>query len=205
MTAESSYQLRIGIHIGDIVISDNDVFGDGVNIASRIESLCEPGGICFTERVYEDVQNKIDFEVTFIGEKTLKNISQPVILYSVAPAELQKMRPLPEDPDKEYEISEPFARQKKFSGRKKSRLIIVISSIIILLLAGFFTLRPLMLKALVPPEPTPIAVITFENQTGDPNRLPEQRDLGITGYYIQETRICRIACYRRHHKLDGGL
>jgi adenylate cyclase len=169
LTAESPYQLRIGIHIGDIVISDNDVFGDGVNIASRIESLCEPGGICFTERVYEDVQNKLDFEVTFIGEKTLKNINQPIILYSVSPSELHKSPTLHPDPDQAYVSDESTAKQKKFIGKKKSRIILIISSIFILLLAVFFTLRPLMLKALEPPEPTPIAVITFENQTGDPN------------------------------------
>src|SRR5512138_2886451 len=169
LTDESPYRLRIGIHIGDIVISDNDVFGDGVNIASRIESLCEPGGICFTERVYEDVQNKLDFEVTFIGEKTLKNINQPVILYSVSPSELHKAPSLLPDNGQADQRTESISKQKKFIGRKKSSLIIIISSVIVLLLALYFTLRPLMLKALEPPEPTPIAVITFENQTGDTN------------------------------------
>jgi adenylate cyclase len=167
LAADSPYQLRIGIHIGDIVISDNDVFGDGVNIASRIESLCEPGGICFTERVYEDVQNKIEFAVTLIGEKTLKNISQPIILYSIAPAELHKPQPLQEDSEMDYVNGETAVNQKKITDRKRSRLIFIITSILILLLAGYFTLRPLMLKALIPPEPTPIAVISFENQTGD--------------------------------------
>jgi adenylate cyclase len=169
LSPDSSYRLRIGIHIGDIVIADNDVFGDGVNIASRIESICQPGGICFTERVYEDVQNKIGFEVSLIGEQTLKNISQPVILYSILPAELQKPEPISQDAEKGYVAGETVSKQKKISGRKKSKLILILSSIVIVLLAGFFTLRPLVLKALIPPEPTPIAVISFENQTGDTN------------------------------------
>jgi adenylate cyclase len=167
LTAEASYMLRIGIHIGDIVVSDNDVFGDGVNIASRIESLCEPGGICITERVYEDIHNKIGFDAALIGEKTLKNISQPVIIYSIAASELQKTFSFPDDPDKDYVTYKPGSEQSKFIPGKKSKKIIIISSVLVLLLAGYFVLRPLVLKALTPSEPMPIAVISFENQTGE--------------------------------------
>jgi adenylate cyclase len=167
MIAEPSFKLRIGIHIGDIVVSDNDVFGDGVNIASRIESLCEPGGICITERVYEDIHNKIGFDVALIGEKTLKNISQPILIYSIAAAELKKTFSHVYDPGKDYLTNKPDSDQIKFKPGKKSKRIFIISSVLILLLAGFLILRPLVLKALVPSEPIPIAVISFENQTGD--------------------------------------
>lgn len=167
MIAEPSFKLRIGIHIGDIVVSDNDVFGDGVNIASRIEALCEPGGICLTERVYEDIHNKIGFDAALIGEKSLKNISQPVIIYSIAAAELQKTFSLDYDPDRDYVTNKPGTEQKKFMPGKKSKWIIVISSILIIILAGYLILKPMVLKALIPSEPIPIAVISFENQTGD--------------------------------------
>ncbi|MCX6234956.1 MAG: hypothetical protein NT175_09590 [Bacteroidetes bacterium] len=80
---ESSFQLRIGIHIGDIVISDNDVFSDGVNIASRIQALCEPGGIFISEIVYNDIKNKTGIKARCIGEKSLKNIDQPVNIYTI--------------------------------------------------------------------------------------------------------------------------
>ena len=59
--------LRIGIHMGDIVVKDNDVFGDGVNIASRIEPLAEPGGICISQEVYNLVRHKLDLQVVSLG------------------------------------------------------------------------------------------------------------------------------------------
>jgi pimeloyl-ACP methyl ester carboxylesterase len=74
-------KLRIALHIGDVVFSGGDVFGDGVNVASRIHSLVEPGGICISERVYEDIRNKPEIRVTFLGEKDLKNVDRPIRVY----------------------------------------------------------------------------------------------------------------------------
>jgi TolB-like protein/class 3 adenylate cyclase len=88
---ESKFIVRVGIHISDIIMKDGDVFGDGVNIASRIESSGEPGGICISERVYEDIKNKTDIKTEFIGEKTLKNISTPVKIYSIIPGKQETL------------------------------------------------------------------------------------------------------------------
>ena len=75
--------LRIGIHMGDIVIKDNDVFGDGVNIASRIEPLAEPGGICISQEVYNLVRHKLDLQVVSLGPKELKNIKEKIEIYEI--------------------------------------------------------------------------------------------------------------------------
>jgi class 3 adenylate cyclase len=80
---EPSLMIRIGIHIGDIILKENDIFGDGVNIASRIEAASGPGGIYLSGRIYEDIKNKTDIKTKFIGEKQFKNISHPVKIYSV--------------------------------------------------------------------------------------------------------------------------
>ncbi len=79
----ASFQLRIGIHIGDIVISEKDVFGDGVNIASRIQALCEPGGILISETVCNEIRNKNGIKTDCLGERPLKNIDKPVIVYAI--------------------------------------------------------------------------------------------------------------------------
>ncbi|MCK5368141.1 MAG: hypothetical protein KAQ62_06295 [Cyclobacteriaceae bacterium] len=75
--------LRIGIHLGDVVFRDNDVYGDGVNIASRIESSANIGEIYISGQVYDSIKNHKEFQCTSIGERELKNVSEPVMIYKV--------------------------------------------------------------------------------------------------------------------------
>src|SRR5215469_12867152 len=76
--AEKRIDFRIGINVGDVVVEDGDIFGDGVNIAARLESLAEPGGICVSARVQEDAAGKLDLTFDDLGEQALKNIARPV-------------------------------------------------------------------------------------------------------------------------------
>ncbi len=78
-------EFRIGINVGDIIAEDQDVFGDGVNVAARLEGLADPGGICVSARVKEDVDGKLDTTFEDIGEQQLKNIAKPVQVYRVRP------------------------------------------------------------------------------------------------------------------------
>jgi adenylate cyclase len=77
-TEDRRIEFRIGINIGDIVIEDGDIFGDGVNIAVRLESLAVPGGVCISEDVYRQVRGKFDATYEDIGEQKLKNIRQKI-------------------------------------------------------------------------------------------------------------------------------
>ena len=83
--ADHSIQVRIGIHLGDVERRGDDVFGDGVNIAARLEPLATSGGICISELVYSSVHNNLDVPFYSMGEQTLKNISQPIVVYSNHP------------------------------------------------------------------------------------------------------------------------
>jgi TolB-like protein/class 3 adenylate cyclase len=106
----TNIRYRIGINIGDIIIDGDDIFGDGVNIAARVENECEPGGVCLSASAFEQIRGKPDFAFDDLGEKRLKNIDRPMRLFSVvpagasvaasanSPAETSKPLPLPDKP-----------------------------------------------------------------------------------------------------------
>ena len=78
VSPELRIEFRIGIHVGDIIIDDNDIFGDGVNIAARLEGIAEPGGVCISDDAHRQIRGKIDITFDDIGEQTLKNIAEPM-------------------------------------------------------------------------------------------------------------------------------
>ena len=84
ISSDRRIEFRMGINVGDIVVEDGDIFGDGVNVAARLEGLAEPGGICVSSRVQEDAAGKLDLSFVDIGEQELKNIARPVRVYRVA-------------------------------------------------------------------------------------------------------------------------
>jgi adenylate cyclase len=103
-------QLRIGINIGDIIIDGDDIFGDGVNVAARVENECEPGGVCLSGSAFEQVRGKTGIAFDELGDRPLKNIDRPVRLYSARlagspaatsadlPSETASPLPLPDKP-----------------------------------------------------------------------------------------------------------
>jgi len=79
------FHLRIGIHLGDVVCIGDDILGDGVNIAARVEPLASPGGICVTQQVFDQLRSQVDLVVVAMGEARLKNIPTPVALFQIPP------------------------------------------------------------------------------------------------------------------------
>src|SRR5260221_10985952 len=79
-------EFRVGINLGDVIVEGEDIFGDGVNIAARLEALAEPGGICISRVVRDQVRDKLDYAFEDMGEQQVKNISRPVRVYRVRDA-----------------------------------------------------------------------------------------------------------------------
>src|SRR5262245_12853529 len=101
-------ELRFGIHIGDVIIEDGDLFGDGVNIAARLEGIAQPGGICMSDDAYRQVRGKLDANFQDAGEHELKNIARPVRVYQLQPGGDPKEAPALALPDKPSIAVMPF-------------------------------------------------------------------------------------------------
>src|SRR6202008_4120930 len=101
-------EFRVGINVGDIIIDGDDIFGEGVNVAARVENECEPGGVCLSGSAFEQVRGKTSFAFDDLGERSLKNIDRPVRIYAGRPplssapakplAEARRALPLPDKP-----------------------------------------------------------------------------------------------------------
>jgi adenylate cyclase len=96
MPTERRLELRIGVNLGDVIVDGDDIFGDGVNIAARLEALAQPGAVCISQTVYDQVRNKLDLDYRSLGSHRVKNIAEPVRAYAVgvgAPTTRRRGRP----------------------------------------------------------------------------------------------------------------
>ena len=107
LPAPRKMEFRIGINVGDVIVEGERLYGDGVNIAARVESLAEAGGICISGTVYDQVENKLALQYENLGEQAVKNIAEPVRVYRVklepeatssAVAEAESLRPVEAQP-----------------------------------------------------------------------------------------------------------
>jgi class 3 adenylate cyclase len=126
-------ETRIGVHLGDVIVEDYRVYGDGVNIAARLEPLADPGGICISEAVYQQVRSKLDLPLEDMGLTELKNIEHPIRLYRIRP---------PRPPAAPAPTREPAARSTPPARRDSA---FGTSQLILLIVGVFLLLSPLAL------------------------------------------------------------
>jgi TolB-like protein/class 3 adenylate cyclase len=111
-------RLRIGVNVGDVVVEGSDLYGDGVNVAARLEPLAESDGICLSQSVYDQVKRKLDIRFVEIGPQSLKNIAEPVNVYRVSPLDEDGGPPLLPLPDKPSIAVLPFASMSDDAGQE---------------------------------------------------------------------------------------
>src|SRR6266446_6616494 len=98
---EQRIRFRVGVNLGDVIVEEHDIFGDGVNVAARLEALAEPGGICVSGVVRDQVRDKLPYPFEDRGEQSVKNIARPIRVYALRPeavADLPASRVPPEAP-----------------------------------------------------------------------------------------------------------
>ena len=161
LDGKNEFQVRIGIHVGDVVFSNNDVYGDGVNVASRIHGLAAPGGICVSASIYDEVRNKPGARFKDLGEKRLKNVSRPIHVYQLIAGDL---------------IAQP--EERGWRGGRSA--LIAGTGVVILAGLAIVLMRSRSSPPITPQTPTTqsaarhpigsIAVLPLDNFSGDPNQ-----------------------------------
>ncbi len=159
---EHRMEFRIGVHLGDVMVEGERIYGDGVNIAARLESLAEAGGVCISSAVHEQVRNKLEVSYLDLGGQQVKNIPDPVRVYRVAP---------------------PGTRKSAPAGRRLRKALVASASLLLVIAVGLWASwpRPLGLVldwtgAGAPPVNPPlpdkpsIVVLHFEKISGDPEQ-----------------------------------
>ncbi|CUH48838.1 putative PEP-CTERM system TPR-repeat lipoprotein [Ruegeria atlantica] len=157
VTEGERIRFRIGINVGDVIVDGEDIYGDGVNVAARIEGLAEPGGICISRTVFDQVSNKLDLTFVDIGPQQLKNLSAPVEVYRIAFDE--RARALATKTP--TQITEPTFEAPR---RKVKQWILAVAIVVIALSGAMYLLRPEVFK------PPVIAVLPFEDFSDAENK-----------------------------------
>ena len=162
---EKRLEFRIGVNIGDVVQDGDSLYGEGVNIAARIEALADPGGVCISRNAYEHIKNKLTLGYEYIGEHTVKNIRDPVRAYKVLIS--------PEDAGK------LIGEEPKTPASKWIWPAVVVGTIILTLI-GYQVYQKMSAPEFEPasvaemafplPEKPSIAVLPFDNMSGDPEQ-----------------------------------
>ncbi len=140
MQEEPKVPVRIGIHQADVIFEDSDVHGDGVNIASRLESFALPGSIFISAKVFDDIKNQKDIQTVSLGKYLLKNIKEPVEIFAISNPGLKV--PV----NKKLEGKGLKYASKKLSIGKKTLLFRLISALLVLSIAGYLIIPPILKK-----------------------------------------------------------
>jgi adenylate cyclase len=169
LSEERKMFFRIGVNVGDVIDKEGRIYGDGVNIAARVEGLAEAGGICISGRVYDQVENKLDLEYEFLGEQKVKNITRPVRIYRV--------------------LSYPGAatpivgQAKEAAGWKWRKIVLALAAVVVVgavTVAGWQFYQRQSTKVRVAsvekmafplPDKPSIAVLPFDNLSDDPRQV----------------------------------
>jgi adenylate cyclase len=160
-------QFRIGINLGDVIEEDGRIYGDGVNIAARLESLAEPGGICISKTAFDHIESKLPYGYEFLGDQTVKNIAKPVGAYRV----MLKPRVTIAEEKEAAEVI-PFWRRKAIIAGAIAVFVVIIGVAVWSFYFRAPPIEPASTEKMTYPlsEKPSVAVLPFVNMSGDPEQ-----------------------------------
>ena len=161
---EKRIEFRIGINVGDIIIDGGDIFGDGVNVAARLEGIAEPGGICISGAAYEQVRDKVPFAFTDRGEQSVKNIAHPVHVYALGANDEAAPGPVPARIETTRSPEQETRRLRSAIGYAAGGLAVV--AVALWFASGLVTGPPVSSTA----PRLSMVVLPFANLSGDPTQ-----------------------------------
>ena len=157
-------EFRIGVNLGDVIHEEERIYGDGVNVAARVESLADPGGICVSGTVFDQIESKLPLGYEYLGEQSVKNISKPVRIYKALM-----------DPEAVGKV----IGEKRAEPRRGQRVALAVVTVLLLIVGGLLIWRTAFPPAQVAsvekmafplPDKPSIAVLPFDNLSGDPEQ-----------------------------------
>ena len=161
---ERKMEFRIGVNLGDVIHEDERIYGDGVNVAARVESLADPGGVCVSGTVFDQIESKLPLGYEFLGEQSVKNISKPVRIYKALT-----------DPEAVGKV----IGEQRVAPRRGQRVALAVVTLLLLIVGGLLIWRtafpPVQVASVekmafpLPDKPS-IAVLPFDNLSGDPEQ-----------------------------------
>ena len=161
---ERKMEFRIGVNLGDVIHEEDRIYGDGVNVAARVESLADPGGICVSGTVFDQIESKLPLGYEFLGEQSVKNISKPVRIYKALM-----------DPEAVGKV----IGEQKTEPKRRQRIAFIVVTVLLLIVGGLLIWRtafpPVQVASVekmafpLPDRPS-IAVLPFDNLSGDPKQ-----------------------------------
>jgi TolB-like protein/class 3 adenylate cyclase len=158
---------RVGVNLGDVLIEGDDILGDGVNIAARLEGICESGGVCISGSAYEHIQGRIAADFADLGDQSLKNIAKPVRAYALTPEAIAAVKAVSPSP-----APKPL---RIVSPRRGAALAVALAALLVIAGSAWWFLnanRPPGVAAKAPAEAArlSIVVLPFANLSGDPGQ-----------------------------------
>ncbi len=158
---------RMGVNVGDVMLRDGDLFGDGVNVAARLEGLADPGGVCISGSVFEQIKHKLSLGFEDMGQQEVKNIAEPVSAYRLVPGQVSV-------------AADATAATKPSDGKRwRMPAIAVVAAVLAAIVGSAIWWQPwapefepasVERMAFPLPDKPSIAVLPFTNMSGDPEQ-----------------------------------